>query len=257
MAEWFDVSAVSQMEVETKWERFGIRIADALDDAEVAFFEQGAEEGHRAVQADVVAEFDDVLFLFPDARAGLVIGVVGIGDERVQSVVSTGELEDDEDGVVLAGDRLDRQVAGAFVELAEGALDEHGDGPGGGCAEDGGAEKVAAGFHVDQVAKLIVGRAEHEVAEFGGFLVGEDDALLGGGVFDEGTAGLVGKRVLEKAEDERIDKIDRIRAQRAGGDFLVVRALASRGPCGSGREPCPGFSLFHRPSIFESRRRPW
>ena len=50
------------------------------------------------------------------------------------------------------------------------------------------------------------------VAALGGFLVGKNDAFLGGGVFDEGTAGLVGKRVLEKAEDEGIDKIDRIRS---------------------------------------------
>jgi hypothetical protein len=48
---------------------------------------------------------------------------------------------------VLAGDWLDGKVAGAFMELAEGALDEHGDSPGGGCAEDGGAEEIAAGFH--------------------------------------------------------------------------------------------------------------
>ena len=82
-----------------------------------------------------------------EARAGLLIGVVGVGDERVQPVVAAGELEHDEDGVVLAGDRLDGEVLAAFVELAEGALDKHRHGPGGGGTEDGGAEEFTAGFH--------------------------------------------------------------------------------------------------------------
>ena len=72
-----------------------IRIADALDDAEVAFLEQRAEEGHRGVQADVVAELDDFLFLLGEARPGLVIGVIREGDERVEPVIAAGELEDD------------------------------------------------------------------------------------------------------------------------------------------------------------------
>ena len=124
-----------------------IRIADALHDAEVAFLEQGAEERHGRVQADMVVEPDDFLFLLRETRTGFMIGIVAEGDERVESVVPAGELEHDEDSVVLAGDRLDGEVAGAFMELAEGTLDEHRDGPGGGCAKDGGAEKVAAGFH--------------------------------------------------------------------------------------------------------------
>ena len=124
-----------------------VRIADALDDAEIAFLEQRAEEGHRGVQADVVAELDDVLFLLREARPRLVIGVVGVGDQGVEPVVAAGELEHDEDGVVLAGDAPGWRGPWRVVELAEGALDEHRHGPGGGGAENGGAEEVAAGFH--------------------------------------------------------------------------------------------------------------
>ena len=94
-------------------------------------------------------------------------------------------------------------VSRALKLIAEGALDEHRHGPCGGSAEHGGAEEFTAGFHDRMVlAKLIIGSAEHEVAELGGFLVGEDDTLLGVGVFDKRTSRLVGNRSLEETEDE-------------------------------------------------------
>ena len=101
----------------------------------------------------------------------------------------------------------------------------------------------------------MVWRAEHEVAEFGGFLVGENNAFFGGGVFDEGPAGLVGKRALEEAEDERIDEVGGIFPQRPGRDFLIVRTLPSQaGAFGGG---CHSRSLdlfpFHgRAAIFSA-----
>jgi hypothetical protein len=90
-------------------------------------------------QSDMVVELDDVLFLFRKARPGFMVGVIGIWDECVEPVISACELENDEDGIIFAGDRLDGKIAGILMELAEGALHEHRNGPGGGCSKDGGA----------------------------------------------------------------------------------------------------------------------
>ena len=56
----------------------------------------------RRVQADVVVDLDDLLLGEVQRRPGLVVEVVGVGNDGVEAVVAAGHLDDDEDGV-LAG----------------------------------------------------------------------------------------------------------------------------------------------------------
>ena len=76
-----------------------------------------------------------------------MVGVISEWHERVEPVITTGKLEDDEDRIILARDRLDGEIARAFVELAKGALDKHRHRPSGGGTEDGGTDEIAASFH--------------------------------------------------------------------------------------------------------------
>ena len=55
--------------------------------------------------------------------------------------------------------------------------------------------------------ELVVGGAHHEVHEFGDLLVGEDDALLRGGVLFECLALFRVEVVLEEAEDQGADQL--------------------------------------------------
>src|SRR6266446_6097340 len=77
-------------------------------------------------------------------RAGIVI--VGIGNQRIQAVVSARHLEDDQDRAVATGSNLGGFVGGVSLERRKGVREEGGNSPGDGGAERGGAKKFAPGF---------------------------------------------------------------------------------------------------------------
>jgi len=78
----------------------GLRVADVLDDGDLALLEQLANGSQGGVKAHVIVKLDYIRFGDADGRAHLVIELVGVGHDRVQAVVSAAELADDQDCVV-------------------------------------------------------------------------------------------------------------------------------------------------------------
>jgi hypothetical protein len=80
----------------------GVGITDPLDDGQLAALQQLVEAAQGRVQAQLVVDTDHLLPGETEGRAGLVIQVVGVGDDGVQTVVAAIHLDDNQDGV-LAG----------------------------------------------------------------------------------------------------------------------------------------------------------
>ena len=95
----------------------------------------------------MIAEADDLLFLLCNSRTRLVIGIVRVGNQRVEPVVSSRKLNYYEYRIILARRRLHGEVLGLRMELRKGAFDKHRHRPCRGGTEHGRAEKFAAGFH--------------------------------------------------------------------------------------------------------------
>jgi hypothetical protein len=103
-----------------------VGVADALEDGQLAIFEEVLHRGEVGMKANMVGDFQDGLGVNAEGGALAVVGVVGVGHDGVQAVIAAGELDDDEDLAVCAGGLL-------------GALDVEGVGDGkGGLAEEGG-----------------------------------------------------------------------------------------------------------------------
>jgi hypothetical protein len=55
------------------------------------------------VQAHAVIQLENLARLDPESRPALVIDIVGVRDDGVQSVIAAAELEDDQDGRIASG----------------------------------------------------------------------------------------------------------------------------------------------------------
>ena len=80
----------------------GVGIADVLDDREVAVVEQGFQlEGALGVEAEILVDFEDLLGGNGEPGPSLVIGVVAVRYEGVESIVAAGELDDHQHAVIV------------------------------------------------------------------------------------------------------------------------------------------------------------
>ena len=79
-------------------------VANAMDDRHLPVLEQPFEADHRLLKAELVVDPQQVVL--PDAQlgTGVVIGVIGKGDDGVEAVIAARQFDDDEDAVV--GPRL-------------------------------------------------------------------------------------------------------------------------------------------------------
>ena len=78
-----------------------VRVADALHDRQLSFLPHRPEAPHAGVEADVVVQADDHVLGLAQRGPGLVVQVVGVGNDGVEAVIAAGHLEHDQD-VVLA-----------------------------------------------------------------------------------------------------------------------------------------------------------
>ncbi len=81
----------------------GIGIANSLHNRQLAFLEQPIERPQGGVQADGVVHAEDVLLLQSERGPGLVVQVVGIGDDGVQPVVAARQFEHHQHFVLSGG----------------------------------------------------------------------------------------------------------------------------------------------------------
>ena len=71
----------------------GVGVADALHDRQLPLLPQRPEALHAGVQADVVVQADDHVLGLAQRGPGLVVEVVGVGNDGVEAVVAAGHLE--------------------------------------------------------------------------------------------------------------------------------------------------------------------
>ena len=83
-----------------------VRITDTLHHGQIAGVVKILETGHRAVEANLAVQLQNLVRRQPDARARVVIKIVRVGHDGVEAVVAAGHLQHDENGRVLAGDDL-------------------------------------------------------------------------------------------------------------------------------------------------------
>ena len=84
----------------------GVRVADALHDRQLSLFPHRPEALHAGVQADVVVQADHHVLGLAQRGPGLVVQVVGVGNDGVEAVVAAGHLQHDQDVVLARRGRL-------------------------------------------------------------------------------------------------------------------------------------------------------
>ena len=70
-----------------------VRIADTLHDRQVAVLPEPVQVLERGVQADPVVQLEDFPRLDPECRPALVVHVVGVRNDGIQSVIAAGQLD--------------------------------------------------------------------------------------------------------------------------------------------------------------------
>jgi hypothetical protein len=114
-----------------------------VDDRELACIVDLFQPGEAWVQREFIGQLEQVRFE-TEGWTRFVIMVVGNRHDSIESVIPTGELKDDEDGVVLAGRGL--ALGGRFgVQRVESVGQKGGNRPGNRPAKDGSAEEFAPG----------------------------------------------------------------------------------------------------------------
>ncbi len=78
-----------------------VGIADALHDRQLALLPQRPQALHAGVQADVVVQADDDVFGLAQSGPGLMVEIVGVGNDGVDAVIAAAHLQHNQD-VVLA-----------------------------------------------------------------------------------------------------------------------------------------------------------
>ena len=84
-----------------------VLVAAAVHDGQLAVLIEALESGHAAAEAEMVVDRADLLLGDAEMRAVLVIRVVAVGNQRVESVVAAGQFQHDENlaiGFALRGE---------------------------------------------------------------------------------------------------------------------------------------------------------
>jgi hypothetical protein len=103
----------------------GIWITDPLDDCEVAVIVNAFEQRETRIQAYERIERQNLVLRNCELRARLEIKIILKGNDRVQTVVAAGQLDNKKDRMILSSHCLQRGIGGLRVERHEGALDKH------------------------------------------------------------------------------------------------------------------------------------
>src|SRR4029077_4862794 len=102
-----------------------VRITDTLHDRDVPFVVQRFQAGQSRIERDVIVDLEDLIGGQSKSRAGNMVSIVGVRNYRVESIVSAGHLQNDENGSVFAGDGLSRGVGGQRIECKESFLKKY------------------------------------------------------------------------------------------------------------------------------------
>ena len=100
---------------------------------------------HPRVEAAVVVELEHFLLAKRERRPRLVVEVVTIGGDRVESVVAAGQFDDDEDGILPLLDLVGREC-GRGEKLGNDRANGEQAAP-----TDGAGEEIATTVHGDLV----------------------------------------------------------------------------------------------------------
>jgi hypothetical protein len=76
-------------------------ITDSLNDRHFPLIIERLERSHSGVKPDILIEGQYLVFGNPDIRPVVEVQRVAIWDDRIQSVVAPGQLEDNQNGVLL------------------------------------------------------------------------------------------------------------------------------------------------------------
>jgi hypothetical protein len=74
-------------------------VTAAVDDAQQAILVQPLEANHRGMEPEAIRNLDHLAFGDSQFRPGAIVGGVTEWDDRVQAVVATRQLDDDEDAL--------------------------------------------------------------------------------------------------------------------------------------------------------------
>ena len=81
----------------------GRRIADAVDDGDLAGVIQSLDLRQRRIEAELVVDVQHLVGGYAHRGPVVMVASVGVGNDRVHVVIAAGELDDDEDGVFGGG----------------------------------------------------------------------------------------------------------------------------------------------------------
>ena len=100
-----------------------LRIANSLHDRQVAGLPETVQVLECWVQAHAVIQLENLAGLDPERRPALVIHIVGVRDNGVQSVIAAAELEHDQNGRIAPGlggpGRLPPQARGGRADCKD------------------------------------------------------------------------------------------------------------------------------------------
>jgi hypothetical protein len=88
---------------------------------------------------------NDLSFGDREGRARCKIKIVFKRYDRIQPIISSSQLEDDKDWMILSGHGLNRRIGGLGIQGYKGSLKKNGYRPTQGGTQQGGAQEVPSG----------------------------------------------------------------------------------------------------------------
>lgn len=104
----------------------GVRISYSLDHAETPLAVERPQPGELRMKSCIIADPQDILGRQGDFGTGFVIGVITKGNQRIDTVISSGKLQHHENRSVFPGGHLTGRGGRHGIQTEEGFLQKSG-----------------------------------------------------------------------------------------------------------------------------------
>ena len=84
----------------------GLGITATMHNGHIAFFVEALEPGHAGTKSELVINLAQPGRPYPNLRAQTIVGIIGVGHERIKAVVGAGQLQHNQNALTVAADRF-------------------------------------------------------------------------------------------------------------------------------------------------------
>ena len=135
----------------------GVGIAHAADHGEMTGIVEILKASQVWVETERIVQRQHLVRGNPNGGTGLVIEIIGVGHDSIKAVIAARELNQHENGAILARRDLGKRAISLGMQGRERLRDKTGHGPTKCAAQKRGAEEVAAGGEERVVHRMSLG----------------------------------------------------------------------------------------------------